>query len=212
MRFADVVFRSGHLSEPALIEAVMTGERPMHLDRCDICAERAVELGRWLDDVRAVDLAAADAAFPAERLTAQQSQIMRRLEQLDEPARVIAFPSQYRLPRESSGRRIAPAWLGVAAAAGLILGVAGGQWSARFATHPSVPVASQQQPATTPEPVSAPSPSENAPATAANAQHASWLDNDQNLDRITVPTLQAFDEATPTALNVVYAANIKPIR
>jgi hypothetical protein len=182
------MFRSGHLSEPSLIDAVMTGERPMHLDRCDVCAERAVELGRWLDDVRAVDLAAADAAFPAERLTAQQTQIMRRLEQLDEPARVIAFPSHYKLPKESSTRKVAPAWLGVAAAAGILLGVVGGQWSARLGT-----------------------PAGPAVATPVNAPHASWLDLDQNLDRITVPTLQTMDEATPTA-NVLAAAYVRPIR
>ena len=51
MRLIDAVFRQGHLSEQALVEAVMTGERPAHLDRCDLCADRAVELGRWLDDV-----------------------------------------------------------------------------------------------------------------------------------------------------------------
>jgi hypothetical protein len=201
------MFRSGHLSEPSLIDAVMTGERPMHLDRCDVCAERAVELGRWLDDVRAVDLAAADAAFPAERLTAQQTQIMRRLEQLDEPARVIAFPSHYKLPKESSTRKVAPAWLGVAAAAGILLGVVGGQWSARLGTPAGPAVA----PPVAAEPASLQSAPDTAPATASNAPHASWLDLDQNLDRITVPTLQTMDEATPTA-NVLAAAYVRPIR
>ncbi len=68
---------------------------------------------------------AADEAFPAERLAAQQSQILRRLEQIDEPARVIAFPAATwaRLPRSPRARRVAPAWVGVAAAAGLVIGV-----------------------------------------------------------------------------------------
>ena len=133
MRLVDAVLRQGHLSEQALAEALMTGERPAHLDKCDVCAERAVELGRWLDDVRAAGIEAADRAFPPERLAAQQAQIMRKLEQLDEPARVIAFPSATRLQgREAGGRRVAPAWVGIAAAAGLIIGVIGGQWSARF--------------------------------------------------------------------------------
>ena len=56
MRLADTIFRRGHLSERALAEVCMTGERPLHLDRCDICAERAVEFGRWLEDVRQVGL------------------------------------------------------------------------------------------------------------------------------------------------------------
>jgi hypothetical protein len=127
---------------------------------------------------------------------------MRRLEQLDEPARVIAFPSHYRLARESSGRKVAPAWIGVAAAAGLILGAFGGQWSARLSSHP---IAAAAHPPAVTEPVL----DNTGPTTAANAVHASWLDEDQNFDRITVPTLQAFDEATPTA--VVLASNVRKI-
>ena len=88
MRLVDVLFRQGHLSERALVDAVMTSDRPFHLDRCDICATRAVELNRWLDTVRTAATEAADEAFPQERLAAQQAQILRKLEQLDEPARV----------------------------------------------------------------------------------------------------------------------------
>ena len=133
MRFADIVLRQGHLSELAIVAAVMTGDRPAHLDRCDVCATRAVDLGRWLDDTRAVGIAAADAAFPAERLAAQQAQIMRRLEQLDEPARVISFPRfNARLDDRANGRRVAASWVAVAAAAGLVIGVIGGQVTARL--------------------------------------------------------------------------------
>jgi anti-sigma factor RsiW len=127
VRLTDVLFRGGHLSEQTLIEAVMSGERPAHVERCDICAERAVELGRWLDQVRATANDTVDAAFPAERLVAQQQQILRKLEQLDQPARVISFPAQPKFSREIGGRRVAAGWLGVAAAAGILLGVAGGQ-------------------------------------------------------------------------------------
>jgi hypothetical protein len=143
MWLADLVLRQGHLSERAIVDAIMTGDRPAHLDRCDICAERALELGHWLESVRSVAVNAADEAFPAERLSAQQAQIMRRLEQLDEPARVIAFPraSVARMPHDR--RRVAPAWVGVAAAAGLVVGAIGGQLSARMheAPMPQVPAA-----------------------------------------------------------------------
>jgi hypothetical protein len=132
VRFADVIFRGGHLSERALIEAVMSGDRPAHLDRCDICAERAVDLGRWLDDVRKTGNDAVDVAFPPERMLAQQQQILRKLEQLDQPARVIAFPSATKLAREMGGRRVAAGWLGVAAAAGVVLGVVSSQFTTRF--------------------------------------------------------------------------------
>ena len=68
MRLADSILRRGHLSERALVDILMTGARPVHLDRCGPCAERAVELGRWLDEIRTIELEEADAAFPAERL------------------------------------------------------------------------------------------------------------------------------------------------
>jgi hypothetical protein len=156
MRLADAVFRQGHLSDQAITEALMTRERPVHLDQCDVCAERALEMGRWLDAVRDTALEAADAVFTPERLSAQQAQIQRKLEQIDEPARVIAFPA---LPAQSRHahlepmrRRVAPAWLGVAGAAGLVIGALGGQAAARMDhAAASQPVA----PASTPAPASA---------------------------------------------------------
>jgi hypothetical protein len=156
VRFADVrdfVLRGGHLSDRAVVDVCMTGERPAHLDRCDICAERAIDVGRWLDDVRALGEADVDAAFPAERLAAQQTQIMRRLEQLDQPARVIAFPRHMRLDGHADhGHRVAPAWVAVAAAAGLVLGVVGTQVSSHFfAPRPAATVTAQAT-LTTPAP------------------------------------------------------------
>jgi hypothetical protein len=141
VRLVDAVFRQGHLSEQALVEALMTGERPAHLDRCDLCAERAVEMGRWLDEVRVIGQEAADEVFTPERLSAQHAQILRKLEQLDEPSRVIAFPRNTRSEaRESGMRKVAPAWVGVAAAAGLALGIVGGQVSARMSIQPVIQV------------------------------------------------------------------------
>jgi hypothetical protein len=205
VRLADAMFRGGHLSEPVLVEAVMTGERPVHLDRCDICAERAVELGRWLDQVRETGLEAADSAFTPERLAAQQAQILRRLEQLDQPARVIAFPSQYRLQRETGGHRIAPAWLGVAAAAGVVLGALSGQlagWVNHDAAVPQSAAAAQPAPAppaATPAIQPAPSRSTDAPLLKLD------------FDRTPNSALDAMDEMTPSLTsssgNVVLASN-----
>jgi hypothetical protein len=118
----------------------MTGERPAHMDRCDICAERANEFGRWLDDVKTMGDADIDAVFPAERLAAQQAQIMRRLEQLDQPARVIAFPKHIRFDdRVNQGRRVSPGWVAAAAAAGLLVGVVGTKVSSQFGTPAAAP-------------------------------------------------------------------------
>lgn len=142
MRFADLILRQGHLSERAIVDAVMTGDRPAHLDRCDVCATRAVDLGRWLDDTRKLGLESADAVFPPEQLAAQRAQILRKLEQLDEPARVISFPRHTsRIDEPASGRRVAASWVAVAAAAGLAVGVVGGQVSARLTVPAPAPVA-----------------------------------------------------------------------
>jgi hypothetical protein len=153
VRLVDIVFRGGHLSERALTELCFNGDRPAHLDRCDICAERAVALGRWLDDVREVATDEADAAFPAERLAAQQTQILRRLEQVDRPKRVIAFPAGQPRERERVVRGVRPAWVGFAAAAGLVLGLLGNQITGRvLGRHDRVPARpaaqTQQAPAT----------------------------------------------------------------
>jgi hypothetical protein len=161
VRLVDLLVRQGHLSERALTEAVLTGARPRHMERCEVCGDRAVELGRWLVDLKDVAVAEADEAFPAERLAVQQSQIMRRLEQSDEPARVIEFPtSSGRLARDSGGRRVAPAWLGVAAAAGVVVGVIGGHLTTT--TRPTDVEARKPQ-------VVAPRPQQAAPPTAPAA-------------------------------------------
>lgn len=190
MRIADVLFRQGHLSEDALTSAILSGEHPVHLEHCDECSRRARELGLWLTDLRAEALAAADDAFPPEKLALQQSQIMRRLEQLDAPPRVIAFPAQaVGAPRTNSGRRVAPAWLGVAAAAGLVIGVIGGQVSARFAPEAGIaPVQTQQ--------------AEPASSVATQPVNASLLDYD--LERHIPDSLLIYDEATPTLVQAQY--------
>jgi negative regulator of sigma E activity len=69
--------------------------------------------------------AEADEAFPAERLAVQQAQIARRLETLERPARVIAFPKAARAV--ISGHSHVRRWVTVAAAAGLIAGIGLGQ-------------------------------------------------------------------------------------
>jgi hypothetical protein len=129
--FVDALLRRGHLSDRGLVEAWQSGSRPPHLDRCEICLTRVVELTRWLDDVRDAAVQEADAAFPPERLAAQHAQIFRRLEHLDRPTRLLAFPgaSQTAGGHEHEGdrhRRLWPGWIAAGVtgvAAGLILGV-----------------------------------------------------------------------------------------
>jgi pyruvate/2-oxoglutarate dehydrogenase complex dihydrolipoamide acyltransferase (E2) component len=189
VRLVDVVLRSGHLSERALVEAAVSGDRPAHLDRCDLCAERALELSRWLTAVREAAVEAADQAFPPERLAAQQSQIMRRLELADEPSRIIAFPGQSPLAAPAGRRRVAPAWVGLAAAAGLVIGVVAGQATARLDVRQAPSSAASHAPVA-------------APATPAAQQAAS----DPLPAGSTIALLGTEEEFTPTVLQSIDAA------
>jgi hypothetical protein len=185
VRLTDLILRQGHLSEQTLTEALLTGERPGHLDRCDLCSQRAVELGRWLDDVRQLGHEAADAAFPPERLSAQHSQILRRLEQLDQPARVISFPIQTRsYGSETARRRLAPAWMGAAVAASLVVGVIGGRYSVQ------IDQASVQSPPSTRTEVPV------DPASPVSPPNTSFSDRD--LEEILPDALRTMHELTPT--------------
>lgn len=122
--------RSRHLDDAALAElltAAALGESHAggHLDECASCRARYTAMEGWLNDSRAEAVAEADEAFPPEKLAAQQSHIFRRLQAMEHPARVIAFP-RFAGPagaHHSNARR----WIAAAAVAGLVIGLAGGQ-------------------------------------------------------------------------------------
>jgi len=110
-------------------QALGTGEsdRPAesHLRTCSDCRARYSAFTSWLDGMRTEIHAEADEIFTRERLTTQQNQIFRRLESLEHPARVIAFPRFARpVSVQPGGRR---RWIAAAAAVGLITGVGLGQ-------------------------------------------------------------------------------------
>lgn len=196
MRLADFIIRRGHLSEDAITRALLDGDRPAHLDQCDICAYRARELGRWLDDLRTSAIDATDEVFPAERLAAQQAQILRRITQLDEPARVIAFPNAPSKPKQDvPTRRVAPAWVGVAAAAGLVVGVVGGQIAARLERPGTAPRATEATATSAPaaQPISRPETFVTPPSLF-----------ELELERITPRELQGIDDATPRLVQTSY--------
>jgi anti-sigma factor RsiW len=122
----------GHLDEGALTalwtDAALAGAEPAHphLETCAACRGRLAAFSTWMDDLRDDALAEADEAFPPERLAAQRAQIARRLEASERPARVIAFP-RFTRPIASSTSSVRR-WVASAAAAGLIVGVAIGQF------------------------------------------------------------------------------------
>jgi len=192
MRLADVVLRRGHLSESALVEVWNTGVRPVHLDRCGICAERALEISHWLEDVQTLGRTEAEAVFTPERLNAQRGQILQRLEQLDRPAKVISFPARAaRVSDASDHRRVSPAWLAAAAAAGLMIGVVSVEFSHQlgFDWTPPPPVTTTAQ--SVPQTVESTTP---ADATALF---------DDPYSRTELSSFQAMADMTPRLVEVV---------
>jgi len=96
-----------------------------HLRKCAECQGRYSSFVSWLDGIRADARTETDEVFSRDHLAAQQLQIFRRLESLEHPARVIAFPKFARpVAIQTSGRR---RWTAVAAAIGLITGIGLGQ-------------------------------------------------------------------------------------
>ena len=140
----------GHLERPAVRAPVDAREAVTRISTAAPTAARASRsstagsLGIG-DELRAE----ADEAFPAERLAMQQAQIARRLETLERPARVIAFPKAARAV--ISGHSHVRRWVTVAAAASLIAGFGLGQ------VVPLRSVDRQQRPPTAPpQPLTAP--------------------------------------------------------
>jgi hypothetical protein len=192
VRLIDIVFRQGHLSDRSLVDAIASGTRPLHLDRCDLCAERTVELARWMDDVQADAAELADHVFTPERLAAQQHQILRRLEQLDHPARVISFPAgAHSEPQGLGRRRVAVSWVGVAAAAGLLIGLVGGQVSARLGHQSAAPAITANAGDTS---VSL------SPDTSTGPVNGAVLA--EPIDNLDIKSLSALDEATPKMVQI----------
>jgi hypothetical protein len=149
MWLLDLLLRAGHLSERSVMDSLVSGKRPAHLERCQICADRVFELELWLSDVRALGVKAADAALSSETLRAQKHEILRKLERVNRPVRVITFPNSAGLPQRV-GHRVAVGWLGASAVAGLLLGIAGNHATARLGTQPpesSASVVSSEVPA-----------------------------------------------------------------
>lgn len=115
----------GHLGDREFARLWTTGGGHPHLDVCAACRARFEAFDRWVLGIGEELRSDADAAFPVERLAAQQAQITRRLEAMEHPARVLAFPKAARavINGNSHIRR----WITAAAAAGLIAGVGLGQ-------------------------------------------------------------------------------------
>ena len=106
--------RSGESLDPRAAE---------HFTDCEACRARYTEMSGLLAVVRQQGDAEVDAAFSPEQLRAQQQQILRRIDQLTQGARVISFPGLDARRTAPLKSRVAPRWVAAAAAAGLFVGV-----------------------------------------------------------------------------------------
>jgi hypothetical protein len=154
----DRLHANRHLDDAAMVDVwtaaqleSATAEHP-HLSSCAPCRARYAALNAWADGLRADVHAEADEIFTAERLAAQHAQICRRLEAMERPARVIAFP-RFGRPVAST-RSSAQRWIGAAAAAGLFVGLVAGQvmdlgWRTNRNSADPAPIAQTSQTART---------------------------------------------------------------
>jgi negative regulator of sigma E activity len=163
-----------------------------HLEGCPACRARFDAFSRWVDGVAGTMRDEADDILTPERLSAQQAQIARRLEAIDRPARVLAFPRAARavISGHSNVRR----WVTVAAAACLVAGFGLGQV---FPLHEAF--RQRQAPLTQPE--TQRRANDIAPVPSSTNDSEELLSDAYT--RSHVQTLSALDDMTPHARDIV---------
>jgi hypothetical protein len=189
-----------HLDERAFTDiwtATVSSGQPAsdpHLTSCAQCRARYAAFTGWLDGIRDDVRAEADEVFPPERLAAQQAQVMRRLEAIERPARVIMFPRLGRPATSTQGN--AQRWIAAAAAAGLVIGLTAGQFVNIRQTFGRPSPSLESNTARLAKPVNT-----NLVATPAAgssvADEALFYGTDARVVRVS--TLQPMDDITPRA-------------
>ena len=187
---------SPHLHDDRLLEhyaTERTGEPGIsavasHLAVCVDCSGRYTALKEWLDGARSEAIAEADEIFTADRLKRQQHQILRRIEHLGQPARVLSFPGRLGQTFRRGSARVAPRWLAAAAAAGLFVGVAvGGAFFEVGLRHGGLTARRSVQTKTPP----------NVIVPGASDEDAFLSDLELALERRGAGELEPLDELTP---------------
>jgi hypothetical protein len=192
-----------HLDDAALTqiytEAVASGEpaNDPHLSTCAHCRARYAEFTQWLGKIRDDAWAEADEVFPVDRLATQRAHVLRRLEALERPARVIAFPRFGRPVTSTQGS--AQRWIAAAAAAGLVIGLAAGQFvdiRHKFgrvgAPAENIVRLNSAPPTLNPAIVVSPTPAPSSPS-----DETLFLGSDSAQGLVRVSSLQTMDAITP---------------
>ena len=210
-----MIARAPHLQDERLFDcyyAERRGDAPdppiaEHLTDCDACRRRFYELSQFLSALRTEADAELEAAFPPERIRAQQQEIARRLESVGRAARVISFPGRVAAQQaNTSTARMATRWIAAAAAAGLFVGVAAGtafNFGGRldFGRSARFNVGQTARPR-----ISASVPAVLAPAVGSistAADDAFMSDLESALDRPHTSELVVFDALTPHVREIV---------
>jgi hypothetical protein len=207
-----MIVRAPHLQDERLFDcyyAERRGDAPdppiaEHLSDCDPCRRRFDELSQFLAALRTDADAELDAAFPPEKLRAQQQEIARRLESVGRAARVISFPGRM-VARQAntSTARLTTRWIAAAAAAGLFVGVAANTAFNNFGNRLGFAQAARfSVGATTRQRMNSSVPALLAPAavsagTASSNDDAFMSDLESALDRPHTRELNVFDALTP---------------
>lgn len=134
-----------HLSDDRLVDVCLERAPAVfelqHLESCDLCKGRRVNLARLLANVSDVARAEADAVFTPERLGQQRGRILQRVEQQVPHGRVISFPAGHGHPPPTPPRaRRETRWVAGAAAAGLVIGLLVGHFARNLSTAGTSPV------------------------------------------------------------------------
>ena len=200
--------KATHLTDDRLIELCMleaaSGAEQQHLSACARCDARRVRLQRLLDDVSDTAAAAADAAFPPDRLARQQARILAHLQHEGRPARVIAFPAGH-APHEPVGsrRRSSSRWIAAAAVAGLVVGVIAGRFGHDYSSgSPGAARVIIARTAEQPELRAAGSTATILEVTASISDDEFLNQLEMAIDAPAAAALQPLDELTPRAWDV----------
>jgi hypothetical protein len=197
--------RPHHIQEDQLYEfylAEQFGEQvdpaaADHIMSCTTCRSRYAEMSDFFAGMRHEVDAEADEIFTHERLVAQQSEIVRRLD-AQRSAKVISFPGHVTQQIASTSSRVAPRWLAAAAAAGLFVGVAVGGMilSPVWGDRPTLIQLARVKPAPRVAPLSAPRVAAPVAPVAAD-DDAFLMELEFALQHPRTRELQAFDALTP---------------
>jgi anti-sigma factor RsiW len=123
--------RDAHLADDEIVAltyasgetlAAREADALAHAAECTTCNRRLADVSMLVADLREAASAEADAQFPDAVLDRQRRQILTRIDQLGQRARILRFPATPPAPSPAAEQPVR-LWLAGAAAAGLLAGL-----------------------------------------------------------------------------------------